>query len=332
MDLVTQGLIGACTAAAVAAPAKARSAALIGLLAGLAADVDILIASDQDPLLNLEFHRHFTHSIFFIPVLALLLSLLLWPVLRSRLRFHELLLFSFAGGLLSGFIDACTSYGTRLLWPLSPERFSFNIISIVDPIFTLLLFLGVVLVLVRRQRFWPGLTLVLATAYLGFGIYQNIQVRDIALELARSESQQPQQLLVKPTLGNLILWRAVYRHQDRYYVRAIRFNPFSGETKIFPGGDIAVFEPGSEHRWLAPGSVLQQDILRFNEFSAGYLAAHPDGRDGIIDVRYANLPDQIEPLWGIEFDASKPDQHAHFVTYRDRSEATRGRFVEMLFD
>jgi len=43
-------------------------ACVIGALAGMAPDLDILIRSSSDPLLKLEFHRHFSHSLFFIPV------------------------------------------------------------------------------------------------------------------------------------------------------------------------------------------------------------------------------------------------------------------------
>ena len=59
--------------------------------------------------------------------------LLLWPFLRDKLPSRFLYLYCFAGYLFSGFIDACTSYGTYLLWPASNERISWNIISIVDP-------------------------------------------------------------------------------------------------------------------------------------------------------------------------------------------------------
>ena len=42
----------------------------IGFLSGLAPDLDIFIRSESDPLLFLEFHRQFTHSLIFIPFVA----------------------------------------------------------------------------------------------------------------------------------------------------------------------------------------------------------------------------------------------------------------------
>ena len=68
MDLITQGIIGAGVAVAVAKPGQIKSAALIGALAGLAPDLDILIRSPENPLLALQYHRHFTHALAFIPI------------------------------------------------------------------------------------------------------------------------------------------------------------------------------------------------------------------------------------------------------------------------
>ena len=77
MDILTQGLVGAAMAQTIANRQETRRAALVGLVAGLAADADILIHSSQDPLLTLEYHRHFTHSIFFISLDAVICMLLL---------------------------------------------------------------------------------------------------------------------------------------------------------------------------------------------------------------------------------------------------------------
>ena len=85
MDLLTQGLLGTAMAQAGAKQQEIRIATGIGFLAGITADVDILIQSENDPLLNIEFHWHFTHSLFFVPLGALIVALLLWPFLRKRL-------------------------------------------------------------------------------------------------------------------------------------------------------------------------------------------------------------------------------------------------------
>jgi inner membrane protein len=149
MDIITQAALGATLATAVAPSRQRRLAAGIGLVAGVLPDFDTLIQSGNDPLLVLDFHRHFTHALAFIPVGALLAALLLWPFLRRRLGFGRMYLYSFAGYGLAGLLDACTSYGTQLWLPFSDERVAWNLIAVFDPLFTLLLLISL-LITVRR--------------------------------------------------------------------------------------------------------------------------------------------------------------------------------------
>ena len=77
MDPITQGALGAAVAQAALFNQDKKRAYIAGGLAGMAADLDILIRSSQDPLLSLIYHRNFTHSLFFIPFGALLVALAL---------------------------------------------------------------------------------------------------------------------------------------------------------------------------------------------------------------------------------------------------------------
>ena len=92
----------------------------------MAPDLDVLIRSSHDPLLFLEYHRQFTHSLFFIPVGALICALAFYPVTRRALSFRETWILSALGYATHGLLDACTTYGTLLLWPFSQERFAWH--------------------------------------------------------------------------------------------------------------------------------------------------------------------------------------------------------------
>src|SRR5262245_16845388 len=134
MDTVTHGLLGAVAAQAIFAKQLPRSAGLIGLVAGMAPDLDLFMGSSADPLASIIYHRQFTHSLMFIPVGALLVSLLcIWMRTFKGVR---LAVFGAAcvGYGLHGLLDACTSYGTLLLWPFSDQRVAWDIIAIVDPL------------------------------------------------------------------------------------------------------------------------------------------------------------------------------------------------------
>ena len=122
MDPVTQVSLGAAAAALVSRPASLRSALIIGAIAGAVPDLDVLIQSEHDPLLSLEYHRHFSHSLFMVPVIGCLVALVYKGLLRSRAPDVDLRALCVMGTLSHGLLDACTSYGTRLYWPFSQYR------------------------------------------------------------------------------------------------------------------------------------------------------------------------------------------------------------------
>jgi inner membrane protein len=329
MDLFTQGLLGATMAQAGAKQQETRIATGVGFFAGIAADLDILIQSENDPLLNIEFHRHFTHSLFFVPLGALIAALLLWPFLRKRLSFARLYLFALLGYCLSGVLDAFTSYGTHLLWPLSDERVAFNIISVLDPAFTLILLIAGVIAFSKYSHTAARIGLLLAAAYLSFGWMQLQRAETVAESLIAERGHRAEELLVKPTLANLVLWRSIYQFEGKLYVDAIRVGLFS-EPRVYPGESIEKFVLERDLSTLPVSSVLAKDIARFSHFSAGLLAIRPEQPNVLVDVRYSNLPMTITPLWGIEIDPERPDQHAKYTLYRDSSKATREKFVSLL--
>lgn len=329
MDLLTQGLLGTAMAQAGAKQQEIRIATGVGFLAGIAADVDILIQSENDPLLNIEFHRHFTHSLFFVPLGALVVALLLWPFLRKRLPFSRLYLFTFLGYCLSGVLDAFTSYGTNLLWPVSDARIALNIISVLDPAFTLILLIVGVIAFRRYSRTMARFGLLLAAVYLSFGWLQLQRAETVAESLIAERGHRAEQLLVKPTLANLVLWRSIYEFDGKFHVDAIRVGIFS-EPRIYPGESVDKFVLERDLNGLPGSSVLAQDIARFSHFSSGFLAVRPEQPNVLVDVRYSNLPTTLAPLWGIEINPQQPDQHAQYKLYRDSSSATREKFLKLL--
>lgn len=329
MDIVTQGLLGGSLALSLAKPKQARHAAAIGFAAALVADTDIFIVSSSDPLLNVEFHRHFTHSLIFIPFGALVAALLLWLPLRRRLAFKSIYPYALLGYATAGLLDACTSYGTHLLWPFSDTRFAWSIIAIVDPLFSLALLLGLG---VGFKYFKPAAARVglgLAAAYLLLGWWQHHQALDAATELARERGHAVERIIVKPTMANLVLWRSVYESGGVFHVDAVRVGLF-GARRIYPGVSARGFELERDRPRLAPDSRLARDIGRFFDLSNGFVVPDP-GRDNVlIDVRYSMLPIRIEPMWGIDLNVESPSEHAAFRIYRDRPANIRELFFAML--
>ena len=66
MDPISQGTLGGALAQTIANRNNFAKITFIGCLAGMAPDLDVLIQSNEDPILFLEFHRQFTHSLIFV--------------------------------------------------------------------------------------------------------------------------------------------------------------------------------------------------------------------------------------------------------------------------
>ena len=330
MDLLTQGLLGSAMAQSGAQQKEVRLATGIGFFSGLLADADILIQSSNDPLLNIEFHRHFTHSLFFVPFGALIAALLLWPFVRKRLAFRRIYLFAFLGYLFSGVLDAFTSYGTHLLWPLDESRIAYNMISVVDPVFTIVLLIAVIYAFKKHTKIAARTGLALAALYLVFGWTQLQRAETVVQTLANDRGHVIEELLVKPTLANLVLWRSIYQVDGHLYVDAIRVGIFT-DPHVYKGESIEKFVLERDMVGLSQTSVLAEDIRRFTNFSAGLVAIQPEQPNVLIDVRYSNLPTTVAPLWAIEMDRENPDEHAKYSLFRDASKETREKFLSLLF-
>jgi len=331
MDIVTQGLIGATVAQAGAKPNEIRLASIIGFCAPLLADADALIRSTEDPLLFLEFHRHFSHALLFIPFGALIASLLLWPLLRKRLAFKRIYLYALLGYATAGFLDACTSYGTHLLWPLNDERIAWSIISIFDPIFSFALIIAIIFAFVKYKPLAARFGLLFAAAYLSLGVIQHERAETLAHLQAQQRGHITERLIVKPTMGNLLLWRSVYETDAMYYVDAVRVG-LAGNTTVFTGNSVQAFDINRDLAQLTDQMTVYRDIKRFEFFSDDFLAWHPQRPNVLGDVRYAMLATSIRPLWGIELPLDTPNEHVTFDTYRTMSATDRKAFFAMLFN
>lgn len=330
MDPVTQMTVGAAAAALVCRQEEARHALLLGALAGAAPDLDVLIRSETDPLLALQYHRHFTHSIFIAPLIGLLVAGLFKAVIFwKKWPFRRLALFSILGACTHGMIDACTSYGTMLYWPLSQHRESWDVISIIDPIFTGPLFLLTVVAFAFRRPSFARFALLLCAIYLALGVFQRSQALHVARSLIKERGHSAEVLTVRPSFANIILWRTVYLDGDRYYVDAVRTLPFS-DPVIYSGDSVDAFSAERSRTLVSEDSVLSNDIERFRFFSQGYLYQHPDMPEIIGDLRYSMLPNSIQPLWGIRVDPSVSSEHAAFEHFRDPSQRAVGQLWLMI--
>lgn len=326
MDIVTQGLAGAILAQSFSKKSETRIAMVMGFMAGLLADIDaIFTQSNADPLFQLEFHRHFTHSLFFIPLGGLIAAFLLWPAAKKHISFKRLLMFTTVGYATSGIIDTCTSYGTYLLWPISDERISWNVISILDPLFSFALILGIIYAAVKRIPHFATAGVAFALIYLSLGMVQRDRAEVMAMELAQERGHEVERIEIKPTMGNLMLWRSIYEADGYFHVDAFR-PALASDDRVYQGDSIKLFEHADLPE-LKLDSIMAGDIKRFDYFSDGYIAL---SGNVLGDIRYSMLPTSTKPIWGIELDLETQDVHTPFNQYHDASEKSRQLFIAMV--
>lgn len=328
MDPLTHGLIGSAAAQFPASKEKIRYAAISGFSSALLADADILISNPNDPLLNVELHRQFSHSLIFIPIGALIASLILWLFLKKKLSPKEIYGYSLLGYATAGLMDSFTSYGTKLLWPFIDERYSWNIISVFDPLFTIGILITALLSFYYRNKLFLWLGCLWIFCYLLFGFFQHERAEKKAYSFAEKQNQSIERLVIKPTIGNQLLWSIRYEAKNTLYAHGLHLNPFT-ESKFYEGTSTPLLDWRKEYDTYK-GTTLYNDIQRFEKLSKGYLIRHPKQKDVIGDGRYAMLPTSLSPLWGIKADTSQPHQHVPFLNFRNTSEEIRSEFLKML--
>jgi inner membrane protein len=330
MDPLTQGVLGASLPQASSKPRDAATAGLLGFLAGIAPDLDVLIRSGTDPLLFLEYHRQFTHSLVFIPIGGLLCALVLHSVLGRRrgLSFRQSWLFCTLGYATHAVLDACTTYGTMLFWPFSDARIAWNTISIIDPLFTIPMLILVVLAARRKKPLYARVALVWAVGYMSVGLWQQKEAVEMGYSLAAERGHTPLRLEAKPSFANILVWKIVYETEERFYVDAVRAGL---APRVFTGEAVQKFDIERDMPWLDLASQQAKDIERFRWFSNGYIARDPNNRNRVIDVRFSMIPNQVAPLWSIELDPHVGHQtHAQYLVHRESSGAQTSLLWEML--
>lgn len=343
MDPLTHSFLGMATALVVARRDTPKGqVALAGLAAGLLPDTDVFLRNAADPLFFIEYHRHFTHSLAFSPVIAALAAGIAWliyrVIARRSISLIPLLLPAWLAGLSHIFCDLWTSYGTRVWWPFSDARVSLDWVAVVDPLLTLpLLVLTVLALTTPSVKKYATVGLVWVSLYLGLAIIQ--QHRAIAavqqwLAQSGNASGSPVQITVKPSIANTIVWRALVRDPDGVRVLAVRtglgaveiLTPSPTHYPAFTNPAAAAAAFG-----LQPDSAQAKDIGRFFHFSDDWVGVHPQHPEVLGDLRYASLPDDIRPLWGIRLQPGHSEARVEWQQFTEMEPGAVKRLWGMIW-
>lgn len=283
MDSITQAALGATIAGTVAGRALGRSVLVIGAALGTLPDLDVVIDYGT-AVANFTQHRGFTHSLFILVPLSVLLAWVLWrrkPVISYRrwLLLTGLIL------VTHPLLDIFTTYGTQLFWPLGPP-IALHSVFIIDPLYTLPLLLAIACFLVNPaapRRLMAGLGV--STLYLGWTLLAQQMIAS-RVEPALAEaglSDAPR--MVQPMPFNTILWRVTAISDDRRVEIVTGF--LDGDAPLtleeFPRDPVLAeqaqaLEEGQRLEWFTQGFLHYEQVdglLLATDVRLGVPGAHP---------------------------------------------------------
>ena len=300
MDPLSQALLGGVVAHAVAGRKLGLRAAGWGALAGAFPDIDVAFGLFADDIAQLQLHRGITHSLFFAPVVGSIAGWCFWR--RDQLKGESSSLLSwlavFVLALLSHpLLDACTPYGTQLLAPFSDARFAWHAVPIIEPFYTAILLIGLLLLRYAGRLGWlvSVSTLVLSSEYLLWGWALNQQAIDLAQRQLARDGVVDVQVYAFPTFFQMPLRRVVAINERQIYVGFITLDQscdiaWEMQTKMaHPAIDaLRDTRAGKVFHWFASGIVAEK--VRRTEH--GFVAQ-------MSDLRYGKSTDASRGMWGV---------------------------------
>ncbi len=327
MDPISQALLGGVVAHAAAGRKLGLRAAGWGALAGAFPDVDVAFGLFADDIAQLQLHRGITHSLFFGPLVGSVVGWLFWRRDQSnkdQAKGESSSLLSwfavFVLALLSHpLLDACTPYGTQLLAPFSDARFAWHAVPIIEPLYTAILLIGILLLRYAGRFGWlvSLLTLLLSSEYLRWGWIVNQQAIDLAQRQLAREGVVAAQVYAFPTFFQMPLRRVVALSDEQVYVGFITLDQpcdivWQVHKKIeHPAIDaLRNTRAGKVFNWFASGIVEEQ--VRRTEH--GFVAQ-------MTDLRYGKSTDASRGMWGVRggFDAESKALGQAGLYYGDMS-------------
>jgi inner membrane protein len=299
MDSLSQIVLGAAVGNQVLGKKIGNKAILYGAIVGTIPDLDVLYGKFLDPLTATDIHRGFSHSVVFFLLLSPILGWIFQKLEhKNNVHFKEATLFAYLVLQTHALLDWFTTWGTQLLWPLE-TRFSLQSIFVIDPLYTLPFLFFLILSMKKKKDnpkrlFWNQTGLIVSTSYLLFTLFvQSIVTNKFEKQLIENQISY-QEIVVKPSPFNIILWTTNVKVEKGYLI---------GDYSFFDTKPIQFQFIPKQKEWIAPieeEPVIQQlkrisegwycitkkeDQLLFNDLRFGVMNA--DSTDFQFSFSYA---------------------------------------------
>lgn len=286
MDSLTQIVLGAAVGEAVLGKKVGNKAMLYGAIAGTIPDLDTFAGNFFDTITAIEIHRGFTHSVvfsvLFAPVFGWIISKIESKSVATWKNWSWLM---FWGLFTHPLLDAHTTWGTQLFWPLD-LRLAYKNIFVIDPLYTLpfLIFLILAMRLKRtdpKRKKYNQLGLIISCIYLllitpalKFYTFQKFE------SALKNQNITYERMDTRPTPLNSILWTANIETEDAF---------LTGNYSIFDTQPIN-FHSVPKNYHLASHLEEDPNLQRLKKISEGwYTFSEENGELYFNDLRFGNL-------------------------------------------
>ncbi len=225
----------------------------------------------------LHYHRHWTHSLLAMPLMALLAVALMRVAFRATLPWRKAFAVAFIGVASHILLDLTNTYGVRILLPFSSEWFHFDIAGFPDPWAWTILLLGIVGPFLSRlvgseiasggkrvrHHGRGGAIFALSLLALYDGGRAVLHTRAIGvLESRNYRGMAPVRVAAFPVSTNPLRWRGVVETADFQVLVPVNlleeFDPAQGRILDRPDPSPALDR--------ARATPVFQEFLRFSQF------------------------------------------------------------------
>jgi len=222
MDSLTQALLGATTFALIKDKQIGNRSLIIGAVCGTIPDLDVLLFPFYNEIELLLIHRGFSHSILFAILLTIFFSEIAYKIYNKQYKRLKWYLAFFLSIMTHAILDCFTTYGTQLFNPFSSQLISFNTIHVIEPVYTLTLLIGIVLVLIKKnmslsRQHILKYSIIISTTYLLWTFISKEIAQQSFIRELQCQKIRFQDIKVSPTPLNSLLWHGIVKTNNGYY-------------------------------------------------------------------------------------------------------------------